>query len=265
MAANSYNLLLFSSLDLPSLPPSLPSLSLFFFVLIHLLFSQPCYYLVASFPPPPPPRLSSLLFTVRHRGHLASSPPSFFFIQLLLFPRFPRALPCYLCPSGSRIYVPASRACLCLICLPLHFTHPRAPPPPPPPPISSTPCLLRPSCISLLSFSLHPLDLYSSSLASPLTSPLRLRPSSGFHQHPGERVTLTTTIRKGTYIQREATHSPVRVQGKLRRSRICTGTVHQRRPPSRTRPATETENMGAIVLRPLPIFFFRFFLLFFSF
>lgn len=167
MAANSYNLLLFSSLDLP---PSLPSVSLllsfFFFVLIHLLFSQPCYYLVASFPPPlppAPPRLSSLLFTVRHRGHLASSPPSFFFIQLLLFPRFPRAVPCYLCPSGSRIYVPASRACLCLICLPLHFTHPRAPPPPP---ISSTPCLL-PSFVRLVFLSspspfLHPLDLYSS-------------------------------------------------------------------------------------------------------
>ena len=48
-----------------------------------------------------------------------------------------------------------------------------------------------------------------------------------------------------------ATHSPVRVQGKLRRSRICTGTVHQRRPPSRTRPATETENMSAIALQPL--------------
>lgn len=167
MAANSYNLLLFSSLDLP---PSLPSVSLllsfFFFVLIHLLFSQPCYYLVASFPPPlspAPPRLSSLLFTVRHRGHLASSPPSFFFIQLLLFPRFPRAVPCYLCPSGSRIYVPASRACLCLICLPLHFTHPRAPPPPP---ISSTPCLLpsfvRLVFLSSLSSFLHPLDLYSS-------------------------------------------------------------------------------------------------------
>lgn len=127
---------------------------------------------------------------------------------------------------------------------------------------------LRSSCISLLSISLPPpprLVLFSLSPASPLTPlpPLCLHPSSGFHQHPGERVTLTTTIRKGTYIQREATHSPVRVQGKLRRSRICTGTVHQRRPPSRTRPATETENMGAIVLRPLSIFFFRFFPQFF--
>lgn len=63
-----------------------------------------------------------------------------------------------------------------------------------------------------------------------------------------------------------ATHSPVRVQGKLRRSRICTGTVHQRRPPSRTRPTTETENMSAIALQPLSIsFFFRLLFYLFSF
>lgn len=250
----------------PPFPPSLPSLSL-------SLFFRP-------YPPPLFPAMllpsrffsssSSSLFSSFHRS--PPWPPCLFTPFFLLHP----ASPFSTLPSRSAVlslpfrlaHIRASLTCMPVSYMSSASFHP--------PPRTTTTTItttylfhalpssfLRPSCISLLSFSLHPLDLYSSSLASPLTSPLRLRPSSGFHQHPGERVTLTTTIRKGTYIQREATHSPVRVQGKLRRSRICTGTVHQRRPPSRTRPATETENMGAIVLRPLPIFFFRFFLLFF--
>lgn len=215
---------------------------------------------------------SSSLFSSFHRS--PPWPPCLFTPFFLLHP----ASPFSTLPSRSAVLsLPFRLAHIraSLTCMPVSYMSSASfhPPPRTTTTITTTTYLfhalpssfLRPSCISLLSFSLHPLDLYSSSLASPLTSPLRLRPSSGFHQHPGERVTLTTTIRKGTYIQREATHSPVRVQGKLRRSRICTGTVHQRRPPSRTRPATETENMGAIVLRPLPIFFFRFFLLFFLF
>ena len=121
MAANSYNLLLFSSLDLSlSLLPSLSSLSTSSFSRAMLP------RVVASFPSSPRLFPSFSSFAVATSATAFVSYPSFLFIELLLFPRavFPRCAAIFALPA--RAYVPASRACLCLICLPLHFTHPAA-------------------------------------------------------------------------------------------------------------------------------------------
>lgn len=118
-----------------------------------------------------------------------------------------------------------------------------------------SPLLPPPTLLYSSPFSFHP----------PPTSPhpLCLRPSApGSINIPENESRLQRRFVRERRMY-DATHSPVRVQGKLRRSRICTGTVHQRRPPSRTRPATETENMGAIVLRPSSLSFSFFLLAFF--
>ena len=252
--------------SLPFLPPF--SLSLFFF---------------RPYPPPLFPAMllpsrffsssssSSSLFSSFHRS--PPWPPCLFTPFFLLHP----ASPFSTVPSRSAVlslpfrlaHIRASLTCMPVSYMSSASFHP-------PPRTTTTTYLfhalpsssfLRPSCISLLSF--HPLHSCTPlPLAStpPPTSPhpLCLRPSApGSINIPENESRLQRRFVRERRMY-DATHSPVRVQGKLRRSRICTGTVHQRRPPSRTRPATETENMGAIVLRPSSLSF-SFFPFLFSF
>lgn len=175
MAANSYNLLLFSSLDLPSLPPSLPSLSLFFRPYPPPLFPAmllPSRFFSSS------SSSSSSLFSSFHRS--PPWPPCLFTPFFLLHP----ASPFSTLPSRSAVLsLPFRLAHIraSLTCMPVSYMSSASFHPPPRTTTTTTTTylfhalpssFLRPSCISLLSFSLHPLVvLFFSSFTPNLPPP----------------------------------------------------------------------------------------------
>lgn len=186
MAANSYNLLLFSSLDLPSLPPSLLSLSFFFRPYPPPLFPAmlPSRFFSSS-------SSSSSLFSSFHRS--PPWPPCLFTPFFLLHP----ASPFSTVPSRSAVlslpfrlaHIRASLTCMPVSYMSSASFHP-------PPRTTTTTYLfhalpssffLRPSCISLLSF--HPLHSCTPlPLASTPPQP-RLTPSA---YDPALRVPSTS-------------------------------------------------------------------------